>query len=288
MTAALSPRAELSLELLGAVWQGRSPEWIEHLVDVPARVPAELWLRRDPAARPHPLALHPLPLGAVSALPDAVAGGAEVKRQWWSGGERIYRGGAAVTGFFHALFGSVKRAARSLPHCAVELSLHDLFHGHLFAVPRRLAVRHGCRGATIVDGSSPAGQSTGCGHGELGLIMHAKELPTDIFPAGDDDVPGNPADTRSAAAATFDTAHPAYRARNLLWLASLNAVFVVRIPLWGRWEELLQLGPEWAQMGPSLRRVLREDHGGVAPHRLAYRPVLYRPASQPVLRLWTD
>ena len=48
------------------------------------------------------------------------------------------------------------------------------------------------------------------------------------------------------------SAHIIFRDRNLLWLAALNAVYIIRPPLYTRWEGLLQLG--LVRYRPSLSR----------------------------------
>ena len=71
-------------------------------------------------------------------------------------------------------------------------------------------------------------------------------------------------------ASGFDSHHPAYTARNLVWLASTNMIYVWRPPLYTKWEALLQLGVEWETMDLALKSVLKEEYGGSAPHRLAF------------------
>ena len=186
----LSPRAELSLELIQGISLAanrgafdaptqRLPAWVELLCRCSADVPPEL---RNLSGSRHPFALWPLSLHAarqapIAALPQAQPPAAGA-RQWWSGGQLLYAASPVTTAYFDALFRGMCEAWGATADrigsglgtptpAAMELSLDDLFHGHVFSYccPRR----------STVGGSM--------GTEELGIIFHAKERPLDLHPA---------------------------------------------------------------------------------------------------------
>ena len=239
---ALSERARLCLALLRKVWgepgAGQVPNWVEPLCTVPMTVPAAL--RRIP----NPHSTCPMAARRLETVRHGWA------RQWWSGGSCLYGAEKSVATFFGDLFDFICRAMRSAgPDYTVSLSRADLFHGHLFVVaPCHRSPPNGTRGA----GANMA-------WADLGVVMHAKEFPSDLI---------SPAQA-SSVCSNFNTSSQAYRSRNILWLASSNTVSVVRPPLHSKWEALLQLGTEWRALAPSLRCTLVSDYGQ-APHRTAY------------------
>jgi hypothetical protein len=120
---------------------------------------------------------------------------------------------------------------------AHALSADDLSHGHVFAVdPRHRPPERS---------SWPWGAGA-AGRAELGVVFHAKEHPADLERP-----------VEGGGRGGFDTSHPAYRARNLVWLASSNTVYVWRPPLHTRWEGLLQLGTEVRAALPAAARTGR-------------------------------
>ena len=85
--------------------------------------------------------------------------------------------------------------------------------------------------------------------GDVGVIFHAKEYPTDLglkkrssSDSGSDGGSEGAGGGGGSEAGGFDSKHPAYAARNLVWLASTNTIYVWRPPLYTKWEALLQLG----------------------------------------------
>jgi hypothetical protein len=311
----LSVRGRLTLEALQCVWSGQPLPWVELLATVPMPVPQELL---GAATQPPPArsSAHPLAQRRMSAkdIRDQLVGAASSDQvgteeelsgwQWWSGGRYVYSANAQCSAFFECMFQTI----RDTPVVSGEqvdglhtgsyshaLSYEDLFHGHVFTVHpaytamNARAVRQGGNedgeGHQEAEAGQPAGMRATAwlqqGQGEVGVVFHAKEYPSDLMPMSNGD-------------SGFSSEHPAYWSRNVVWLASTNAIYVWRPPLIpSRWEGILQLGTEWDEMSEELRQILTESYStncndnaakkqeqdetedravsaAIAPHRRAY------------------
>ncbi len=110
---------------------------------------------------------------------------------WASGGTHVYQANGPITAFFRGLFDDTQAV-----NPAIEISKHDLFHGHVFFCPP--------------DGpTGPAG-------GDLGILFHAKEYPTDGDDAGKAGDPG------------FAMGSAEYQDRNILYLLSRGRMWGLR------------------------------------------------------------
>lgn len=260
----LSRRGRLTLEALQAVWAGQPPRWVETLAAVPMAVPQELldaaWQPRARAGAAHPLAHRRLSVADIRARASAAAsdgaGRGEAApepsgRQWWSGGECLYSPDAHCSAFFECVFQTIRDApvvsaeridgsrAGSYAHA---LSHMDLFHGHVFTV-------HPAYTARVAPSSRGGADWRQHGQAEVGIVFHAKEYPSDLVRT-----------PHREGGSGYDSTHPAYRSRNLVWLASTNSIYVWRPPLYpSRWEGLLQLGTEWDEMSAELQQTLTAE-----------------------------
>lgn len=292
-TSTLSLRGRLTLEALQGCWAGRPPRWIEVLAPVPMSVPQELLAAAgyeagagtgSATARKsrHPLAYRQLSVEDIrTAIPirDNVRQQAvevtveQSRRQWWSGGNSLFNATAQCAAFFECLFrtirdtpvvGTDKLKGQSESFCHV-LSHQDLFHGHVFVVhpSHRATTRmESCsfqygrdsdedaesrQAAQFVPSADNSADWRQRGQAEVGVVFHAKECPSDLM-------------AKASPDSGYDSEHPAYSSRNLVWLASSNTIYVWRPPLHpSRWEGLLQLGTEWHAMSEELQQLLTAE-----------------------------
>ena len=273
------------------MWSGQPPRWVEKLATVPMPVPRELLAAaRQPRTGAHPLAHRQLSVADMRARTSATGTSDTTSRgetapepsgrQWWSGGEYLYSADAHCSAFFECVFQTIRdtpvvsaeRIDGSRPGSyAHALSYLDLFHGHIFTVHPAYTGGTDLRHQGQIDLQA-----------EVGIVFHAKEYPSDLVPM-------------AQRGSGYDSEHPAYSSRNLVWLASTNSIYVWRPPLSpSRWEGLLQLGVEWDEMSVELQQTLtaeshladhnndnvrhkeRENTEGlvsaavIAPHRRAY------------------
>lgn len=263
----LSRRARLTLEVLRAMRAGHPPTWVQPLAVIRQPVPQELLVGARAISRNAVPGRHPL-RGRRWLC--------NTSRQWWSGGPALFSAATPQSdGFFRTLFEAIRDtpvlvapsdrecelAAAAVAHHHV-LSMTDLFHGHMFSIGSQFRSAHVARKG--LGDKNGAGRQENSVLRELGCVFHAKEYPIDLSLQQK----GNR--QKKNGSTCFDTQHPAYRARNLVWISSTNTIYVWRPPLHTKWEALLQLGAEWPSMNSELRAVLLVEHGGTAPHRLAY------------------
>lgn len=128
-----------------------------------------------------PDALNTLLLQEDVDVPDSVA-------DWGSGGDLLGAPNSAVGRYFFRIFEHIEQN-----HPQLRITPMDLFHGHVFSC-------------------GPSG-SVGPQGGELGILFHAREYPSDLEPKGQH--------------SGFTTLSPGYADRNLLFLASTGRVYTL-------------------------------------------------------------
>eukprot|EP01064_Diplonema_japonicum_P019141 TRINITY_DN2783_c0_g2_i2.p1 TRINITY_DN2783_c0_g2~~TRINITY_DN2783_c0_g2_i2.p1 ORF type:complete len:287 (+),score=82.26 TRINITY_DN2783_c0_g2_i2:52-912(+) len=114
----------------------------------------------------------------------------------------------ALNNYFRKAFWNIKFCMWEHGH-NVEFTKYDLFHAHAFSFEH--------------DGIK-----------DFGMVFHAKEYPSDLF--------------TGVTGAPFNTSHPSYPVRNILWVASLSQSFLIDSdnvathPL---------MKPDWLQLGQA-------------------------------------
>ena len=184
--------------VLQALQQGRAVPWASPLGGSPPSLPTGLdrylWTAiargRLTADRVHlSLTTHEIPRG---------------QRKFVSGATRFARRfkSPSVNTFFVKLFHYIREHARTDLGLTVQLDGFDLYHGHLFTF--------------FSPGPSPGGEP----EAGLGVLFHAHEHPRELPYVG-------PRDMDPRVGSPVSTSQPDYGARNYLWLAPPNRVYLL-------------------------------------------------------------